>query len=273
LFGPTGFVDQVAHKLAAYTWNLVREYEPGFTLTATEIDADGLLRSARFSTAREFAREPLSAGRAQGGVLLDEPGLRVRCALLDHRTPCLAFALEEDVHVNVWKTRLRALGLRAGPWLAEAKLAVLEGASDDRVLVARWRESRAIVERRVRLGELRGDAIRCVPGTKVAYVTDVAYTAHNVRRIVELARGADLLFIEAVFLEAEREHAARKQHLTARQAGEIAAACGATSVVPFHFSPRYVGREAAVVDEVETAFCGESGGEPKDAARSGAQPR
>jgi ribonuclease Z len=253
-FGPPGFVDRVEHKLAAYTWNLVRDYAPPFALTASEVDADGSLRSARFSTAREFAREPLPDERAQDGVLLDEPGFRVRCTLLDHRTPCLGFALEEQTHVNVWRGRLTELGLHTGPWLADAKQAVLAGASDELVLLARWREHGSAFERRVRLGDLRGDAIRCVPGAKIAYVTDVAYTPSNAERIVALATRADSLFIEAVFLEAEAAHAERKQHLTARQAGTLARACGAGRVFPFHFSPRYVGRESAVTDEVASAF-------------------
>jgi ribonuclease Z len=257
-FGPPGFVDQVAYKLAAYTWNLVGIYQPAFVLTASELDAGGRLRSASFSTVHAFAREPLPERPVPDGVLHAEPSFRVRCALLDHRTPCLAFALEEAQRAQVWKPRLRALGLRAGPWLAEAKRAVLEGAPDEQLVVARWRESRRIVERSVRVGELRGDAIRSAPGAKLVYVTDVAHTEDNVRRIVALARGADRLFIEAPFLAADGAHAARKQHLTARQAGEIARASGARSVVPFHFSPRYVGREAELLEEALAAFHGEA---------------
>jgi ribonuclease Z len=252
-FGPPGFVDQVEHKLAAYTWNLVHNYTTEFALTATEIDTDGRTRSARFSTAHAFARESLADGRAPDGVLLDEPGFRVRCALLDHRTPCLGFAVEESVHVNVWKNHLAALGLRTGPWLARAKQAILAGGADDEIVLASWREQGEPVARRVALGELRREAIRCVPGGKIAYVTDVVYHADNQRRIVELARGANQLFIEAVFLDADGTHAQRKQHLTARQAGQIARACGAKDVTPFHFSPRYIGREADLMAELHAA--------------------
>jgi len=255
-FGPPGFVAQVEHKLAAYMWNLVHNYTTEFTLTATEIDADGSTRSARFSTVNAFAGEPLADGRTADGVLLDEPGFRVRCALLDHRTPCLGFALEESAHVNVWKNRLAELGLATGPWLARAKQAVLEGRNDDEILVARWRERGETVERPVRLGDLRRDAMRCVPGAKIAYITDVVHHADNVRRIVALAQGANQLFIEAVFLEADGAHAQRKQHLTARQAGEIARACGASVVTPFHFSPRYTGREDELLAELNAAWRG-----------------
>lgn len=256
-YGPAGFLDQVQRKLAAYTWNLVRDYAPAFTVTATEVDATGALRSASFSTLDEFARVELPERRAPDFVLLEEPGFRVRCSLLDHRTPCLAFALEEDVHVNVWKSRLRELGLRVGPWLAEAKQAALAGADDELVIVARWRDGGLLQERPVRLGELRDGALRFTPGAKIVYVTDAAPHASNASRIVGLARDADQLFIEAVFAESEAEHGLRKQHLTARRAGAIARASHARDVTPFHFSPRYLGREAELVAEVRAAFRGE----------------
>jgi ribonuclease Z len=250
-FGPPGFIDQVEHKLAAYTWNLVHNYEQEFTLTATEIDAAGAMRSACFRSVDAFARAPLAGGRAPDGVLLAEPGFRVRCALLDHRTPCLGFALEEATHVNVWKNRLAELGLHPGPWLATAKQAILEGRPDDELVTARWRDGGAWIERSIALGKLKRDAIRCVPGAKIAYITDVVDHADNERRIVALTQGATQLFIEAVFLDADGAHAQRKQHLTARQAGRLARLSGAHDVIPFHFSPRYTGREAELVAELQ----------------------
>ena len=59
-----------------------------------------------------------------------------------------------------------------------------------------------------------------------------------------------------MLLDADRAHAARKNHLTAGQAGEIARRVGARAVVPFHFSPRYGERAAEVAAEVQAAFRG-----------------
>jgi len=95
-----------------------------------------------------------------------------------------------------------------------------------------------------------------VPGEKIAYVTDVAFHAENTRRIVELASQADLLYIEATFLDEDAADAARKYHLTARQAGAIARDVGARLMVPFHFSPRYTDCELRLRAEAQAAFGG-----------------
>jgi len=261
LFGPPGFIAQVEHRLAAYTWNLVHTYETDYSVTATEIgepDADGRHRtaSARFRSRLRFERETLPGASVADGTLLDEEGFRIRAALLDHRTPCLGFAIEEKLHVNVWKNRLLAMGLRTGPWLKDLKRAVLAGRPDHDLVRAWWTEHGTVREREVTLGELKAHALELVPGQKICYITDVVFHDDNLRRIVGLAHGADLLFIESVFLNAEIAHAQAKQHLTAVQAGTIARAAHARIVIPFHFSPRYAGREAELQGELESAFGG-----------------
>jgi len=117
---------------------------------------------------------------------------------------------------------------------------VLRNEPEQHPIRVAWREDGAERERVLKLSELKS-ALRIVPGQKIAYVTDVAWHQDNMRRIVELARNADLLYIEAAFMERDAEHAQRKFHLTARQAGEIARAANAGCVIPLHFSPRYAG--------------------------------
>jgi ribonuclease Z len=253
LFGPPGFVDQVERRLGAYTWDRVDRYDVELVLTVTEVDGAGGAVAARFRTRAGFAREPLAPGRVDGGVLADAEGFRVRYAMLDHRTPCLGFAVEEKTHVNVWKNRLAELGLEVGPWVAELKRAARCGAADDFPIRAAWRDGHGTHERLLAFGELK-HALELVPGQKIAYVTDVVFHEANLARIVALARDADTLFIESVFLDADAAHAAQKQHLTARQAGTIARAAGAKNVIPFHFSPRYAQREAALRAELEDAW-------------------
>ncbi len=56
------------------------------------------------------------------------------------------------------------------------------------------------------------------------------------------------------FLHEDEKLAAERNHLTARQAGELAKAAGAAKLAPFHFSPRYEGRHEALVEEAAQAF-------------------
>lgn len=256
LYGPPGFTDQVWHRLAAYTWNLVQNYPTDFTVVAAEAHPDGKGIVAEFHCRKGFPPEQVKGETLRDGVLLDEETFRVRSVFLDHRIPCLAFALEEKNHVNIMKNRLAELGLPVGPWLSELKDAVLRGEPDDLQFRAWWRENGEVVERRMPLGELKRDILRIVPGQKIAYITDAVYSRENREKMVSLARGADYLFIEATFLHEEEERAAEKKHLTARQAGQVARAAGAVRVIPTHFSPKYMGREELLRRELEEAFIG-----------------
>ena len=256
LYGPEGFIDQVQHKLSAFTWNLVENYAVDLDITACEATPTGVLRRARFNSRERFARRDESVQPIHDGLLVEEPAFQVRCAVLDHKTPCLAFAVQESRHVNVWRNRLADLGLAPGPWLRDLKRAVLADEPDDTPVTARWQDEGGSHERRLSLGRLKEQALEIVAGEKIAYVTDVAYHAANVRRIVELASQADMLYIEAMFLDEHAADAARKFHLTARQAGTIAREAGARVMVPFHFSPRYTDLESRLRAEAGEAFGG-----------------
>ncbi len=256
LYGPPGFIGRLAHKLAAYSWNLVQNFAENLTLEAAELGDGGNVSRAIFQCRTGFAREDLPGHPFADGILLEEPGFRVRAAVLDHGIPCLAFALEERRHVNIYKARLEEMGLGVGPWLQELKAAVIEGAPDATPIRAAWHEDSGLCERVLRLGELKERALRVVPGQKITYVTDIRFHEENLRRIAELAGGADIFFIETPFLDADADIAARKNHLTAAQAGYIARQAGAKAIVPFHFSPRYAGQEERLIAEAEAAFGG-----------------
>lgn len=77
-------------------------------------------------------------------------------------------------------------------------------------------------------------------GQAVAYVMDTRWC----EGAVALARDADLLACEATFLERDADLAHRYQHLTAAQAGRLAATAGARKLVLLHFSQRYTDGDA-----------------------------
>ncbi|MEV5324942.1 ribonuclease Z [Nonomuraea sp. NPDC052634] len=92
------------------------------------------------------------------------------------------------------------------------------------------------------------------PGQSVAFVMDTRLCD----AVFELASGADLLVIESTFLTPEASLAKEYGHLTAEQAGQVAAQSGVRRLVLTHFSERYgFDDEPAFTEEVRRHFDGE----------------
>jgi ribonuclease Z len=260
LFGPSGFTERVFHKLQAYRWNLVETYSSDLVFVVSELEAANSILTTQFRLRRAFAAEPSVSRKTFAGILCDEPTHRVSAAILEDGTTCLAFALQEAAHVNVWRNRLLERGLPVGPWLRSLKQAVVERRSDDHLI--KIDGSAASDDRLVPLGGLR-DLLTVTAGQKVGYVTDVADTPANRGAIVALVQSADILFIEAAFAGVDDALARHRAHLTTTAAGEIAREANVRRVEPFHFSPRYVGEQQRMLAEVMAAFRGSPGPKQK----------
>jgi len=251
LFGPPGFIGNVESKLGAYTWNLVENYTNDFLLSVTEVHpGESMTREYRcqdaFRPVTPMVRKDFS------GIFLDEPFFFVKGEFLRHKVPSLAFALEEKMSVNIKKSELVEMGLPVGPWLMELKGRILRNETDETPVRAWWKEGEIVLS----LGELRERVVKLTRGQKMAYVADTGYSEEDAGRIVDLARGADILFIEACFLDADAERAAEKHHLTALQAGRLARRAEAKRMILFHFSPKYQGCGHLLEEEATRAFEG-----------------
>ena len=249
LYGPAGFAERVYHKLQAYRWNLVESYSSDLVFVVSELATPNSISTTKFRLKRAFAAEPSVSKTTFDGVLCDERTCRVSAAILEHRMPCLGFALQEAAHVNIWKNRLSERGLPVGPWLQSLKQAVVEGRPDDHLI--RIEGAAASDGRLEPLGSLR-DLLTVAAGQKIAYVTDVVDTPAN--RAAALVQNADILFIEAAFVGADAALARERAHLTTTAAGEIAREANVRRVEPFHFSPRYALEQERMLAEVTTAF-------------------
>jgi ribonuclease Z len=253
LYGPPGIIGNVVGKLAGYTWNLVEGYP--LVLNVCEVQRDAL-KMVRLRAATAFAVED-AGSQPFTGVLYDEPAFSVRALHLDHKIPCLGFALTEKTHLNVRKDELARLGTPAGPWLNALKDAIRAGQPDDSIILARWRDAAGEQQKEFRLWELRDRLIVATPGQKLAYVVDALFSAANVARVVDLALDADIFFCESLFLDEDRDQALKRYHLTARQAGTLARLASVKRLEVFHFSPRYDGRADRIYAEAEAAFRGD----------------
>lgn len=89
-----------------------------------------------------------------------------------------------------------------------------------------------------------------IPGAKLVYVGDTGRTDN----LLEVARGADALVIEATFLESEAAVARDFGHMTAKQAALLARDAGVRTLILNHVSRRY--RESDIIDEARSVFPG-----------------
>ncbi|MBN1932123.1 MAG: ribonuclease Z [Desulfobacterales bacterium] len=252
LYGPEGFLNNIEGKLSGYTWNLVNNYQNPFTLNVTEIRQDYMLIKQyrcrnRFISALQAVKKPFK------GILLQEPALFVRAEILDHSIPCLGFSIKERFHVNIMKDRVASLGLEIGPWLKKFKQALFTQKDLNSEFVVPV-EKNSSKKKTYILGDLAEQIALITPGQKITYIADVVYSKANLEKITHLAKDSDHLFIEASFLEKHQCIAQKKFHLTAWQAGCIAAKARGKQFTIFHFSPRYMDQAHLLQAEAQKAY-------------------
>lgn len=147
-------------------------------------------------------------------LLHSEPTLEIRAAGLAHRVDAVGYRVEEPAG-----TRLVA------ELLAEYQV---EGVD---IGTLRDRGEIRLNGRTITLDQVSEPR----PGTAFAFIMDTAWC----EAAIDLARDADVVVCESTFTEAEADLAAATGHLTATQAGRIAAQAGARCLVLSHFSQRY----------------------------------
>jgi ribonuclease Z len=260
LYGPEGIADCVGGKLRGYVWNLTESYP--LVIDVTEVTSVGTTRTV-FRASTGFEREPAEVvpderlepapGDPPGTpVLVDEGHFRVRAAITNHRIPCLAFAIDEPMHLNIDADELARAELAPGRWLKDLKDALRDDLPDDTVIHVERPGRR---EEQRPLGSLRG-FVRITPGQKIGYIVDTRFLPENLAVLLPVMHKADVLYCESPFLDADRDQAAMRYHLTAAEAGTIGRMARAARLKVFHYSPRYQGRGDLLRQEAEAAFRG-----------------
>jgi ribonuclease Z len=87
-----------------------------------------------------------------------------------------------------------------------------------------------------------------IPGAKLVFVGDTG----RIDDLVEVSGEADALIIEATYLDADAEMAARFGHITAAQAAHLAREANVKQLCLTHLSRRY--REPDVLKEAQAIF-------------------
>jgi len=240
IFGPVEIINRLQNFIDAVTWDRIEERGPVFDIG--EFDGKSL-RRARLQPGKN--RKDLAGQPVSNGVIMAEEDYLVRCVICDHHIPSLAYSFEFRQDIRIRKDRILAAGLATGPWLGRLKKCAAAARLDKEIDLPDGN--------RIRAGELVRDLLVIRPGKKLVYVTDLADTKENRRKVTELAESAHTLFCETAFTESDRDKATASQHLTTSAAISIAREAGVKRLVPFHFSKRYEHNPGVIYDELLAA--------------------
>jgi len=161
------------------------------------------------------------------GVVLEDEAFEVVAFPVSHRGPSLGYLFREKARRPFLNQRAEALGIPAGPERSRLVAGESVTLSDGRVI--------------------RPDDVLGPPERRawLAHVGDAGETAS----LVDHVRGADLLVIEATYLERDAELADKFDHLTAAQAAQLARDASVHRLVLTHISRRY--RESDILEEAQ----------------------
>jgi ribonuclease Z len=167
------------------------------------------------------------------GTVIQAPAFRVEARPLSHGVPAMGYRLAEPDGRRMLPDKLAAFGVtgpaigqlqRQGSLTVAGQVITLEQVSEPR----------------------RGQRFAFIMDTRLC---DAAFA---------LADGADMVVCESTFADVDAELAREYGHLTAGQAGRIAAESGARLLVLTHFSQRYdSGDGQRLAGEAAMAFGGE----------------
>ncbi|MGD8397836.1 MAG: ribonuclease Z [Anaerolineae bacterium] len=165
------------------------------------------------------------------GLVMEDDGFELVAFPVTHRGPDnFGFIFQEKARRPFLVDRAEALGVPAGP---------------ERARLVRGKPVALADGRTIQPDDVLGPPR---PGTKLVFVGDAAETAN----LVEPARDADALIVEATYTALEADVAREFGHLTARLAAELAVDAGVRHLILHHISRRYAERE--ILDEAKPIF-------------------
>ena len=167
----------------------------------------------------------------EAGTLFEGKGFSLSAFSVPHRgSGCFGFTFEEETRSPFDNAKAEALGVPAGP--------------ERRELVA-GRSVELANGRTVQPEEVLGESQK---GAKFCFVGDVGRTGP----LHKIVADADLLAIEATYLDEEQELARNHGHITARAAARLAQKSGVKHLVLHHISRRYHAKE--ILAEARAVF-------------------
>jgi len=156
----------------------------------------------------------LTVEEVKPGWKYDAGGAEITAFAVNHRVETLGYAFEEEKGLRFDKEKCESLGMKGRVFktIQEKGEATIKG-------------------KKIKLE----DVTYMKDGKKIVFSGDTAYS----RNVVDAAKGADLLFHEATFMEDMREKAGEDRHSTVGDAAKVAKEAGVKKLILYHIGNRY----------------------------------
>ena len=243
IFGPAGAIARVHQRLKTYDF----QYFPFMKIVfeVHEIHPDRI-DTASLICEKRFPEPEIASKKWKGPMIFETGELKFEVAFADHTVPCLSYALVEKKGYHPEPSKLATGALRAGAWVGQALDLLRDDAPSDTIL--------EIEGGRFSLEMLAAQYFTATRSTRVAFVTDTAWSKQSRPGLVKIAAKAQRLYCDSFYAGAEAKQAAKHRHMTAQGAAELAMLAKVDQLILIHFAQRYAGRYGALVDEARELF-------------------
>ena len=173
-----------------------------------------LRKASIYHSAASLDANPIDESSSDLQIIDETDNFQILAAPLFHSVPCLGYRLEEKARRTMLPEKLEALGIRG------------------RAIGQMQRQGYAEVDgRQVSIDEVS------VPkaGQSVAVIMDT----RPCDNALSLSMGADVLLVASTYLAKHQKLAEKRQDMTAKEAGRLAAAAKAKKLILTHFDPMY----------------------------------
>ncbi len=245
IYGPPGISDQVFHRLQGYTWNLVKKDRISFHVYDVFPEK---IQGFRMQTNDCFSKKHFLEERNHQEILFEDEKYQVKFAILDHGIPSLAYSLVRKNYERINKAKLQEYSLSPGQWVGKVLLFAKGKIPDEPIELEGKNWS---------LSQLAEILVIQEKEEKMVYVVDTIYNQEVEKKVINLAKNADVFFCETSFLWKDRDKAKKTRHLLAIEAGRMARKAGAKKFIPFHFSWGYQEEVKELVEEGRLAYLGQ----------------
>ncbi|WP_100407262.1 ribonuclease Z [Bacillus solitudinis] len=178
-------------------------------------------------------RFPLQIIEIEEGFRFQTDELEVEVIELDHGMPSYAFKIRElDKPGTLNVEALKKMGVMPGPIYQQLKEGKVLTLDDGQVVEGKDFVGPAKLGRTIIVG---GDT-------------------RPLEKMIDFAKGADVLIHEATFRHEKASHARQYGHSTVRQAAEIANKAEVELLILTHISSRYAGQEQEIEEEARRTF-------------------